>query len=467
MLTPFSTLMSTVSDVFPTLVRGPRDGLPAGAPIVFEFSAPIRAAGPIYILTPSGDVLIEIAGESPHVRVDGASLIYTPPERLLHNARYFIEIAAGTLTDLHGVPLNNGYHVTGEFHTGLSPIPVHILGTDSEDTIGGSDLGDIIDGGSGADWIESHGGDDIVYGGDEVPSGPWHEDDRIWGGAGNDILYGGNGNDSLYGETGSDTLYGGDGDDGLDGGEGDDRLFGGAGNDGLDGLAGDDYLDGGAGDDALYGWEGRNDLRGGDGNDFLRGGEDADLLSGGAGDDFVQGDLGHDTAWYTGERAGYVITGVVGGWTVDGADVFDRVEMVERLLFADGAIALDLFYAGEVYVLCHAAYGAAFDEAVLGRWLAARDAGATLPGLAQAIVASDAFQDVYGGVGNAELLTRMYANILQREPDDAGLAYWLAALDAGQAGVGDVLLSFSNSWEHDVLTPEVEEHGIAYQPWLG
>ena len=85
----------------------------------------------------------------------------------------------------------------------------------------------------------------------------------------------------------------------------------------------------------------------------------------------------------------------------------------------------------------------------------------------KAIVVTDVFQDVYGGVGNAELLTRMYGNILLREPDDAGLAHWLAALDAGQADVADVLLAFSNSYEHDVLTPAVEEHGIAYQPWLG
>jgi len=415
--------------------------LPAGAPIVFEFSAPIRAAGPVYILMPNGDVLTEIAGESPHLRVEGASLIYTPPERLLHDTRYFIEIGAGTLTDLHGVPLNNGYNITGDFHTGLSPIPVDIVGGAGDDTIGGSELGDFLDGAGGTDWIRGRGGDDIMYGGD--------------------------GDDSLNGEAGRDTLYGGEGDDGLSGGEGDDSLFGQAGSDGLDGMSGDDRLDGGAGDDFLYGWEGRDDLRGGDGNDFLRGNEGDDLLCGGAGDDTFYGDWGLDTAWFTGERAGYEVTGVAGGWTVDGDDGFDYLEDVERLLFADGAIALDIFYAGEVYVLCHAAYGAAFDEAVLGRWLAARDAGATLPGLAQAIVASEAFQDVYGGVDNAGLLTRMYANILQREPDDAGLAYWLAALDAGQAGVGDVLLSFSNSWEHDVLTPEVYEHGIAYQPWLG
>jgi hypothetical protein len=441
MFNPFLAQAAAASDVFPVLVRGPRDGHPAGAPVVFEFSAPIRAAGPMYILLPNGDSLTEIIGESPHIRVEGTTLTYTPPARLLDDARYFIEIAAGTLTDLDGVPLNNGYHVIGDFHTALSPIPVDIIGGAGDDIIGGSELGDFLDGAGGADWIRGRGGDDIMYGGD--------------------------GNDSLSGEAGRDTLYGGHGDDGLSGGDGDDSLFGEAGSDGLDGMAGDDRLDGGAGDDFLYGWEGRDDLRGGDGNDFLRGGEDDDLLCGGAGDDTFYGDWGHDIAWFTGERAGYEVTGVVGGWTVDGDDGFDYLEDVERLLFADGAIALDTFYAGEVYVLCHAAYGAAFDEAVLGRWLAARDAGATLPGLAQAIVAGDAFQDVYGGVGNAELLTRMYANILQREPDDAGLAYWLTALDAGQAGVADVLLSFSNSWEHDVLTPDVYEHGIAYQPWLG
>ncbi|MDR7124035.1 hypothetical protein [Pseudotabrizicola sp. 4114] len=66
-------------------------------------------------------------------------------------------------------------------------------------------------------------------------SGSHLTDDRLYGGAGNDIIYGGNGDDRLYGGTGADSLYGGNGDDFLYGGGGwsADTFDGGAGTDTL------------------------------------------------------------------------------------------------------------------------------------------------------------------------------------------------------------------------------------------
>jgi Ca2+-binding RTX toxin-like protein len=124
--------------------------------------------------------------------------------------------------------------------------------------------------------------------------------DRIEGGAGNDIIYGGagrdyidgrEGNDTLFGEAGNDYLYGGRGNDAIEGGDGNDYLEGGKGNDFLHGNAGNDVVSGGrdddwafgdVGNDVLYGGSGTDQIFGGDGNDHVRA-EKADFVDGGAG----------------------------------------------------------------------------------------------------------------------------------------------------------------------------------------
>ena len=140
-------------------------------------------------------------------------------------------------------------------------------------------------------------GDDILLGGEAADNerlfgGPG--DDTLQGDAGADILFGGLGNDSLVGVGGDDVLRGEGGVDTLDGGEGDDILFGGVGNDDLDGGLGDDVLRGEGGVDVLFGGIGfGNDLLfGGPGNDTLRGGSGDDRLNGDGGTDILDGGPG-------------------------------------------------------------------------------------------------------------------------------------------------------------------------------
>ena len=132
--------------------------------------------------------------------------------------------------------------------------------------------------------------------------------DLLEGDSGANYLQGGKGNDfndpSIAGRDGG--LYGNEGDDILDGGAGNDLLQGGEGNDTLKGGSGHDTLVGGDGgtytaavaavtDDPST--TGVNEamaavpekftevLEGGSGNDILRGGDGVDLLNGGAGSD--------------------------------------------------------------------------------------------------------------------------------------------------------------------------------------
>lgn len=84
--------------------------------------------------------------------------------------------------------------------------------------------------------------------------------DSAWVDANLTVL-GTDGDDSLGGSYRSETIQGLAGDDRLYAEDGNDRLEGGAGNDLLDGGFGDDYLDGGTGDDTLQGGYGNDTYR--------------------------------------------------------------------------------------------------------------------------------------------------------------------------------------------------------------
>lgn len=238
----------------------------------------------------------------------------------------------------------------------LDAAPLAIIGTDSDDNLGGTAGKDILRGLGGDDTLMGYEGDDILIGGTG--------NDALFGGPGNDVYYFGRGdghdmllqNDSAAGDLdvvrfadgitpeavavsvangGSDIVLtiADTGDsltlqnwfspsgarvsavefaDGtvwdaatlagltsnvLIGTEAADTLLGTSGNDTLFGRGGDDTLVGASGDDRLYGEDGNDTLKGGTGDDSLDGGAGDDVLRGGAGNDryYVDGASGHDT----------------------------------------------------------------------------------------------------------------------------------------------------------------------------
>lgn len=88
--------------------------------------------------------------------------------------------------------------------------------------------------------------------------------------AGRDTVRTGAGNDFINAAQDNDKAYGGPGDDWIRTGIGSDRIEGGAGNDYLVGQDQGDTIFGGDGDDRLYGGLGRDVLAGGSGSDHLR-----------------------------------------------------------------------------------------------------------------------------------------------------------------------------------------------------
>lgn len=75
-----------------------------------------------------------------------------------------------------------------------------------------------------------------------------------------------------------------------------------------------------------------------------------------------------------------------------------------------------------------------------------REGKATRLSLAELFAAGPEFLATYGSLDDAQFVTRLYANVLGRAPDAAGLAGWVALLGGG-ASRGAVLLGFSDSAE--------------------
>ena len=249
------------------------------------------------------------------------------------------------------VDLASGVHGGQAFDDTITSIE-DVVGSASNDELRGDSLGNILDGGLGADLLIGRMGNDIYLvdnSGDMVTEAPGEGLDEIRvhslasyalpsdvenlrnmsasaftgtgnllnndmvGNAGVDQFFGGPGHDTLYGQGGDDFLYGGDGHDTLSGGTGVDAMEGSTGNDVyVVDNAGDTVLElVGEGDDKVLSNLATYTLPGqvenlqynasgnftGTGNglgNFIQGGGGADVLDGDAGDDELRGQSGDD-----------------------------------------------------------------------------------------------------------------------------------------------------------------------------
>ncbi|MEW7848014.1 DUF4214 domain-containing protein [Massilia aurea] len=267
----------------------------------------------------------------------------------------------------------------------------------------------------------------------------------------------------------------------------DDVLLGNARDNLLRGGLGNDWIDGGAGrDTALF--EGRRfdylldaafgklfvtARDGSSGFDTLQGIEvlqfaDAGMVLGiDAGSARIDGGVGFDLVRYEAARAGFrFVLRADGGFDVAKGAGSDQLVGIERVLFADGAVALDLDgAAGKAYRVYQAAFDRVPDAGGLGFWIDAMDRGASLESVAGGFVASQEFSDLYGANATAtEFVARLYANVLHRLPDQSGFDFWVGALDRGLSRAG-MLAEFSESPENRTQLIGVMQDGIDYAPY--
>lgn len=191
----------------------------------------------------------------------------------------------------------------------------------------------------------------------------------------------------------------------------------------------------------------------------------------GAGNNAIDGMGGIDTVVYAGASSNFTIARGIYGVTVTdktGALGTDNLINVERIQFADGWKAIDIDgIGGQVYRLYEAVFGRPSDKTGMGYWIDRMEKGTSLLQVSKEFITNQPeFDKLYGAnPSDGEFLTKLYANILDREPDAAGYAYWVGRIvDSSRE---QILMEFSEGFENQAQVIGSISGGIDYTPWTG
>jgi len=173
-------------------------------------------------------------------------------------------------------------------------------------------------------------------------------------------------------------------------------------------------------------------------NDTVTGNDAANTFVLGQGTNSANGGAGIDIAAYASARSSYQVSPNGSGWRVTSSNLNDSLTGVERALFADSKLALDMSgNAGIVAKVLGAVLGAATVRTTpgyAGAGLAMLDSGTSYLSLVQY-----ALDFRLGAHSNADVVTLLYTNVVGSPPSQGEFAYFLNQLDSGaqtQASLG-------------------------------
>lgn len=177
----------------------------------------------------------------------------------------------------------------------------------------------------------------------------------------------------------------------------------------------------------------------------------------------------NDSAVFPALRRNYTVSKTDTGYTVKdnvGTGGTRSFTSLKRLRFTDGSLALDIDgIAGQAYRLYQASFDRVPDLAGLGYQMAAMEiSGLTLQQVAQNFINSPEFAAKYGALDDTQFVTQLYANVLQRTPDAAGLQFYLSGLGNQSFTRAMILAGFSESPENQALVLSAIQNGISYTP---
>jgi len=190
-----------------------------------------------------------------------------------------------------------------------------------------------------------------------------------------------------------------------------------------------------------------------------------DRLEGGAGNDLLDGGSGLDAATYSAPRSRYTVTKDSSSFKVldkTGVTGTDTVVNIERLVFSDATVALDINgTAGQAYRIYQAAFNRTPDNGGLKYWIGLMDSGVPLSAVSAGFIASAEFQKLYGANPTNELfVSKLYDNVLHRKPDTGGYSYWVGLLNSNGIDKTSALVNFSESNENQAGVIGVIQNGI-------
>ena len=276
------------------------------------------------------------------------------------------------------------------------------------------------------------------------------------------------------------------------------------GNDAIAGGALDDVLVGGDGHDTLTGGQGDDMLMDGRGVDVLYGGEGADVFvfsADGQSDRIMDFEIGVDRIDLSGIGFAYTLDALQFETTAHGiritfgTETIDIISADNRPLQMSDFAREDLFdlwhiintepqdtgplnviagsagqdtllgggandlvmgefwqtgfdnYASMVYRIYRATLDREPDYAGHQNWTQALIGGQALDSVVAGFVNSPEFQSIYGATSNSAFVTLLYNNVLERDPDEGGLSYWLGQLESGNLSREQIVMGFSESAE--------------------
>lgn len=296
--------------------------------------------------------------------------------------------------------------------------------------------------------------------------------------------------DSIFGTTYANSISGKEGNDFIEGGGGNDSLDGGTGIDmasysgswlnhvvtktssgytvtdmtgvnGTDTLANFEYLyfsDGGA--------VAIDDRSAAGTSNSLTGASGLDIFTATSSNDLIDGNGGNDTVIYSGMRSEYTITKTPNWYIIKangGTGGTDTLTNIERLVFSDAKIALDISgNAGQVYRLYQAAFNRAPDKSGLAHWIAQADSGVPLIDIANAFANSVEFAQTYGDLTNRQFVSQTLFNILRENAEADVVGWWQSQIDSYAMTRAQTLFSFSEATENQTALIGIMQNGIDY-----
>jgi hypothetical protein len=107
------------------------------------------------------------------------------------------------------------------------------------------------------------------------------------------------------------------------------------------------------------------------------------------------------------------------------------------------------------------------DVGGLDYWISQRRAGRSLYWISEAFARSSEFTTLYGSLSDPAFMDLVYRQVLEREPEPAGHAYWTEELRSGRKTRGMVMVGFSEAAEYRTRNGPAIEASVAHLRFFG
>lgn len=156
------------------------------------------------------------------------------------------------------------------------------------------------------------------------------------------------------------------------------------------------------------------------------------------------------------QREATIPEGQYWGQQIDGG--MGRGRMAEQLMRSDYNYAV----AAPITRLYSAYFLRIPDRDGLSFWIDYARLGHSLGQISDQFAQSGEFVARYGSLTNAQFVDLLYHNVLGRDPDPQGLAFWIGQLDSGARTRGLVMIGFSESPEYKGLMQSEVDVTLVY-----